>query len=106
MSSDAHPKEGEEPNEEALIRTSGTILSMWLARTAKPHTTELAEIERFLSRCLPAKVELPNRLRIRSLDLTHRVQLYFRLPFVKLNSSGDIDDFTLEHGDPLVIRHF
>jgi DNA transposition AAA+ family ATPase len=71
MSSDAHPKEGEEPNEEALIGrlrrfindsdlsfyqiasligTSGTILSMWLARTAKPHTAELAEIERFLSR--------------------------------------------------------
>jgi DNA transposition AAA+ family ATPase len=71
MSSAAHPKEGEEPNEEALIGrlrrfiddsdlsfyqiasligTSGTILSMWLARTAKPHTAELAEIERFLSR--------------------------------------------------------
>ena len=71
MSSDAHPKEREEPNEEALIGrlrrflddsdlsfyqiasligTSGTILSMWLARTAKPHTAELAEIERFLSR--------------------------------------------------------
>jgi DNA transposition AAA+ family ATPase len=69
MSSAVHRKEGEEPNEEALIGslrrfiddsdlsfyqiallvgTSGTILSMWLAGTAKPHTAELAEIERFL----------------------------------------------------------
>jgi hypothetical protein len=70
MSPAAHSKEGEEPNEEALvgrlrrfiddsdlsfyriaslIGTSGTLLSMWLARTAKPHTAELAEIESFLS---------------------------------------------------------
>ncbi len=69
MSPAAHSKEGEEPNEEALvgrlrrfiddsdlsfyriaslIGTSGTFLSMWLARTAKPHTAELAEIERLL----------------------------------------------------------
>lgn len=69
ISSAAHRKEGEEPNEEALIGrlrrfidvadlsfyqiaslvgTSGTTLSMWLAGTAKPHTAELAEIERFL----------------------------------------------------------
>jgi DNA transposition AAA+ family ATPase len=72
MSSAAHPKEGEKPNEEALvgrlrrfiddsdlsfyriaslIGISGTFLSMWLARTAKPNTVELAEIERLLSRC-------------------------------------------------------
>ena len=65
----AHSKEGKEPNEEALvgrlrrfiddsdlsfyriaslIGTSGTFLSMWLARTAKPNTAELAEIERLL----------------------------------------------------------
>jgi DNA transposition AAA+ family ATPase len=70
MSSAAHSKEGEESNEEALvgrlrrfiddsdlsfyriaslIGTSGTFLSMWLARTAKPHTTDLAEIERLLT---------------------------------------------------------
>ena len=69
MSPAAHSKEGEEPNEEALvgrlrrfiddsdlsfyriaslIGTSGTFLSMWLARTAKPHTAELAVIERLL----------------------------------------------------------
>ncbi len=69
MSPAAHSKEGEEPNEEALVGrlrrfiddsdlsfyriaslngTSGTLLSMWLARTAKPHTAELAEIERLL----------------------------------------------------------
>ena len=32
----------------SLIGTSGTILSMWLAGTAKPHMTELDEIEKFL----------------------------------------------------------
>ena len=69
MSSVVNPKEGEEPSEEALIvrlrrfvedsdlslyqiasliGTSGTILSMWLAGTAKPHMTELDEIETFL----------------------------------------------------------
>jgi len=32
------------------IETSGTILSMWLARTAQPDGKELSEIERFLSR--------------------------------------------------------
>ena len=63
MSPAAHSKEGEEPNEEALvgrlrrfiddsdlsfyriaslIGTSGTFLSMWLARTAKPHTADFA----------------------------------------------------------------
>ena len=71
MSSATHPKEGEKPTEEALIGklrrfvddsdlsfyqiaslvgTSGTFLSMWLARTARPHPAELAEIERLLSR--------------------------------------------------------
>jgi len=65
------PKEGEEPNEEALIRrlrrfvehsdlsfyqiasligTSGSTLSMLLAGTARPNTTELAAIDRFLKR--------------------------------------------------------
>lgn len=71
MSSAEHPKRGGKPNEEALIGrlrrliedsdlsfyqiasligTSGTILSMWLAGTAKPQTAELAQIERLLSR--------------------------------------------------------
>jgi DNA transposition AAA+ family ATPase len=71
MSFVVHPKEGEEPGDEALIGklkrfveesdlslyqiatligTSGVILSMWLAGTAKPHTTELNEIDRFLRR--------------------------------------------------------
>ena len=69
MSSVAHPKEGGEPDEEALIGRlrrfveasdlsfyqiasfigiSATILSMWLAGTVKPRTAELAQIERFL----------------------------------------------------------
>jgi DNA transposition AAA+ family ATPase len=64
-------KEGEEPNEKALVArlsrfvedsdlsfykiasrvgTSGTILSMWLAGTARPQAEELAEIEKFLRR--------------------------------------------------------
>jgi DNA transposition AAA+ family ATPase len=64
-------KEGDEPNEEALIvrlrrfvedsdlslykiasliGTSGTKLSMWLAGTARPHITELDDIENFLKR--------------------------------------------------------
>jgi hypothetical protein len=30
------------------VRTSGGILSMWLAGTAKPHEEELAAIEKFL----------------------------------------------------------
>jgi hypothetical protein len=34
----------------SLIGTSGTILSMWLAGTARPHMTELAEIEKLLKR--------------------------------------------------------
>jgi hypothetical protein len=33
----------------SLIGTSGTSLSMWLAKRAKPHTAELAEIERLLT---------------------------------------------------------
>jgi len=62
-------KEGNEPSEEALLRglkqfvadsnlsfyqiasligTSGAILSMWLAGTAKPDTLQLAAIDRFL----------------------------------------------------------
>jgi DNA transposition AAA+ family ATPase len=69
ISSAAHSKEGEESNEAlvgrlrrfiddsdlsfyriaSLIGTSGTFLSMWLARTAKPHATELAQIERLLT---------------------------------------------------------
>lgn len=70
MSPAEHSKEGEEPNDEelvgrlrrfiddsdlsfyriaSLIGTSGTFLSMWLARTAKPHTAELAEIEKLLT---------------------------------------------------------
>ncbi len=32
----------------SLIGTSGTILSMWLAGTARPHMTKLDEIEKFL----------------------------------------------------------
>ena len=69
MSFIVHLKKGEEPGAEALIGrlrrfvedsdlsfyqiasrvgTTGTILSMWLAGTAGPNTTELAEIERFL----------------------------------------------------------
>jgi DNA transposition AAA+ family ATPase len=31
-----------------LMGTSGTILSMWIAGTAKPHQAELSEIEKFL----------------------------------------------------------
>jgi DNA transposition AAA+ family ATPase len=63
--------EGEEPSEEELvvklrgfvedselslyqiasfIGTSGTILSMWLAGTARPHRTELAEIQKLFKR--------------------------------------------------------
>ena len=62
-------KEGREPNEEALVErlrqfvensdlsfykiasrigTSGGILSMWLAGTARPHAEALAAIEKFL----------------------------------------------------------
>jgi hypothetical protein len=33
----------------SLIGTSGTILSMWVAGTAKPQAPELGEIEKFLS---------------------------------------------------------
>ena len=64
-----NPREGEESSEEELIvnlrrfvedsdlslyqiasfiGTSGTILSMWLAGTARPHMTKLDEIEKFL----------------------------------------------------------
>jgi DNA transposition AAA+ family ATPase len=32
----------------SLIGTSGTILSIWLAGTARPHMTKLDEIEKFL----------------------------------------------------------
>ena len=32
----------------SLIGTSGTILSMWLAGTVRPHMTKLDEIEKFL----------------------------------------------------------
>jgi hypothetical protein len=32
----------------SLVGTSGTILSMWLAGTAKPQSTNLDEIERLL----------------------------------------------------------
>ena len=32
----------------SLVGTSGTILSMWLAGTAKPQSTNLAEIEKLL----------------------------------------------------------
>ena len=31
----------------SCVGTTGTILSMWLARTAEPNTTELAKIESF-----------------------------------------------------------
>jgi DNA transposition AAA+ family ATPase len=71
MFSFPHSKEGEGPRAEALIArlrvfvedsdlsfyriasrvgTTGTTLSMWLARTAKPNTAELAAIERLLGR--------------------------------------------------------
>jgi DNA transposition AAA+ family ATPase len=64
-------KEGEESSEKALVArlrqfvensdlsfykiasrigTSGGILSMWLAGTARPHAEELAAIEKFLKR--------------------------------------------------------
>jgi transcriptional regulator with XRE-family HTH domain len=32
----------------SLIGTSGTILSIWLAGTSRPHMTKLDEIEKFL----------------------------------------------------------
>jgi DNA transposition AAA+ family ATPase len=32
----------------SLIGTSGTILSMWLAGTARPNMTKVDEIEKFL----------------------------------------------------------
>ena len=32
----------------SLIGTSGTILSVWLAGTAKPHMNKLDQIEKFL----------------------------------------------------------
>jgi DNA transposition AAA+ family ATPase len=69
MSSIVNSKEGEEASEEALIvrlrrfvedsdlslyqiasliGISGTILSMWLAGTARPHMAELDEIEKLL----------------------------------------------------------
>lgn len=65
------PTEGEESGEKALVArlrqfvedsdlsfykiasrigTSGVILSMWLAGTARPHTEELAAIEEILRR--------------------------------------------------------
>ena len=71
MSSIFNPEEREEPASEAamvvklmrlvensdlsfyqiaaLIGTSGTILSMWLAGTAKPGTANLVEIDKLLS---------------------------------------------------------
>jgi DNA transposition AAA+ family ATPase len=69
MSSVLNPKEGEKPSEEALIArlrrfvedsdlslyqiasligTSGTVLSMWFAGTARPHMSELEEIKKLL----------------------------------------------------------
>ncbi len=70
MSSVVNPKEGKEPPSEAplidrltrfvehsdltfyqiasLIGTSGTILSMWLAGTARPPATKVVEIEKLL----------------------------------------------------------
>jgi DNA transposition AAA+ family ATPase len=71
MSFVVNPKEGEEPSKKpliarlrrfveesdlsfyqiaSLIGTSGTILSMWLAGTVRPHIAKLEEIERFLER--------------------------------------------------------
>ena len=71
MPSDLHPEEGKGPSDEplmgtfrrvvedsdlsiyqiaSLIGTSGAILSMWLAGTAKPNKAELAKIESFLGR--------------------------------------------------------
>ena len=71
MSSVVNSKEGEEPSEEALIvrlrrfvedsdlslyqiasliGISGTILSMWLAGTARPNMTDLDEIEKLIKR--------------------------------------------------------
>jgi DNA transposition AAA+ family ATPase len=71
MASVVNSTEGEEPSEEALIvrlrrfvedsdlslyqiasliGISGTMLSMWLAGTARPHMTELNEIEKLLKR--------------------------------------------------------
>jgi DNA transposition AAA+ family ATPase len=65
----ARSKEGEESNEDELVErlnqfvedsdlsfyeiasrigTTAGVLSMWLARTARPHTEELAAIEKFL----------------------------------------------------------
>jgi hypothetical protein len=63
------------------------------------------------SRCLqfvrfPARVELPNRMLIRALDLVHRQDFDLRFPSVKFDCSGDADGFPLERGDPLVSRHF
>jgi len=55
---------------------------------------------------LPAKVELPNRILIRALNLVHRQDLDLRFPSVKFNCAGDADDFSLELGDPLVSRYF
>jgi DNA transposition AAA+ family ATPase len=66
-----NPKEGEEPNDEALLRrlmqfvsdselsfyriasrigTSGVILSMWLAGAARPDKTQLTAIDRLLTK--------------------------------------------------------
>ncbi len=71
MVSVVNSTEGEEPSEEtlivrlrrfvedsdlslyqiaSLIGISGTMLSMWLAGTARPHMTELNEIEKLLKR--------------------------------------------------------
>jgi len=71
MASVVNSTEGEEPSEEtlivrlrrfvedsdlslyqiaSLIGISGTMLSMWLAGTARPHMTELNEIEKLLKR--------------------------------------------------------
>jgi hypothetical protein len=65
------PKDGGEPSEKELVAqlrkfvedldlsfykiascigTSGGILSMWLARTTRPHPNELDAIEKFLER--------------------------------------------------------
>jgi hypothetical protein len=39
-------------------------------------------------------------------DLIHRLDFYLRLPLVKLDGSGNADDFPLERGDPPVSRYF
>jgi hypothetical protein len=42
----------------------------------------------------------------RAFDLVSQRDFNLRFPLVKFDYAGDADDLPLEHGDPLVSRHF